>query len=163
MNPYAHRILSLLEDRDPLAILSETPQRLETLAPALSRRAGQSYAPGKWTALELMCHLADAETSMAFRLRQIVAGVEVIQPWDQDVWAKPYSKLSLTLAMSTFLAVRAWNLAWLEALDRAEWQRSYSHPERGPETFEIALRLLAGHDLNHFRQLEQIAAQPTGK
>jgi hypothetical protein len=33
------------------------------------------------------------------------------------------------------------------------------HPERGMESVEIIVKMLAGHDLNHLAQLEQIAAQ----
>lgn len=161
MSTYRTRILELLGERDPIAVLSETPKRLEATTPALLARAEQSYAPGKWTAREILCHLADAELGLGFRLRQIAAGVETIQPFDQDAWLSRNRGLSSELALKTLLALRAWNLAWLRGLDKSVWERNYHHPERGSETFEIAVRLLAGHDLNHLGQLEQIAAETT--
>ncbi|MCL6526456.1 MAG: DinB family protein [Thermaceae bacterium] len=161
MNPYVSRILGRLGPRDPLAVLQDTPRRLEALAPALYARAEQSYGPGKWTARQILCHLADTELGLGFRLRQIAAGVETIQAFDQEAWAQRYSGLSLELALRSFLALRSWNLAWLQGLDRAVWGRSYHHPERGLESFELAVRLWAGHDLNHLEQLEQITAHPS--
>jgi hypothetical protein len=38
-------------------------------------------------------------------------------------------------------------------------QRVAVHPERGEETVEMMITFLAGHDLNHIAQLEQIRAQ----
>lgn len=161
MSEYRRRILGLLADRNPITVLSETPKQLEAMTAALLERSEQSYAPGKWTARELLCHLTDAELGIGFRLRQIVAGVETIQPFDQDAWVSQNKKLPLELALNTLLALRAWNLAWLRGLDKSVWERKYHHPERGEETFDVAVRLLAGHDLNHLGQLEQISAQPT--
>ena len=46
-------------------------------------------APGKWSARDIVSHLADAEVAFAFRLRQTLAeDHHVIQPFDQDRWAK---------------------------------------------------------------------------
>lgn len=160
MNPYATRILGLLGDRDPMSVLRETPGRLEALAPRLRERAEESYGPGKWTAREILCHLADTELGLGFRLRQVAAGVEVIQAFDENAWARRYAGVPLDLALHTVLALRNWNLAWLEGLEDGVWQHTYHHPERGPETFDLAVRLMAGHDLNHLGQLEGVALQP---
>jgi hypothetical protein len=89
MNPYA----SFLGNRDPLDVLTATPRKLaevvRTLGPAGLDR---SYAPGKWSARVILCHLADAEIAFAFRLRQALAEPDhVIQPFDQDAWARTYS------------------------------------------------------------------------
>jgi DinB superfamily len=153
MNPYMTRILSLLGDRDPIQVLEKTPEHLERL----ELDPGQRYAPDKWTAREILCHLADSELAYAFRLRQIAAGVEIVQPWDQEAWATRYEELSLSLALETFKAARAWNLAWLRGVSQDDWKRIYQHPERGLLSFEQQVRFMAGHDLNHLEQLERIS------
>jgi DinB superfamily len=158
MNPYA----SLLGNRDPLQVASETPALLR----AIENRLGatgmeQTYAPGKWSARKIVCHLADCEVVFAFRFRQALAEADhVIQPFDQDAWARPYgsSALSGPMAIATFSALRQWNLALLTGVPQTDFSKPVTHPERGKMTFKVLLETMAGHDLNHLQQLDRIAA-----
>src|SRR5258707_2849178 len=111
MNPYA----SHLGDRDPRAVISATATQLERLLGTLgSERAKQSPAPGKWSAREVLCHLADCELVFSYRLRQALAEEHhVIQPFDQDAWARTYAAYDAQTALQTFMAVRRRNLALL--------------------------------------------------
>jgi hypothetical protein len=158
MNPYA----SLLGNRDALQAAAETPSRLSDLAKKMGPSGMErSYAPGKWSARVILCHLADCEVAFAFRFRQALAEPNhVIQPFDQDAWARSYasSNLSGTAAIDAFSALRRWNLALLKNLPQATFSKPVTHPERGSMTFKILLETMAGHDLNHLRQLEMIAA-----
>ncbi|PZA06613.1 MULTISPECIES: DinB family protein [unclassified Meiothermus] len=159
MNPYLARIIGLLGERDPLACLADTPQQLEALLPRLEPE--RSYAPGKWTAREILCHLADTELAMGFRFRQTLAqDNHTVQPFDQDAWAVRYGGLPMGLAYETFKALRAWNLALLRGLSEEDLERTYYHPEREEwESLRMLLRFVAGHDLNHLGQLERIAEE----
>ncbi|HXZ31901.1 MAG TPA: DinB family protein [Terriglobales bacterium] len=158
MNPYA----SFLGTRDPLQVAAETPGRLSDLAKKLgSSGMERSYAAGKWPARAILCHLADCEVVFAFRFRQALAEPRhVIQPFDQDAWARVYSSpdLSGVAAIDAFSAVRHWNLALLKDLPPAVLSKPVTHPERGSMTFKVLLETMAGHDLNHLRQLDAIAA-----
>ncbi|MDZ7708578.1 MAG: DinB family protein [Trueperaceae bacterium] len=85
--------------------------------------------------------------------------LHVAQPYDQDAWARAYSRMDPALAIASFGALRAWNLAWLARLELADWLASYHHPERDEtETVDELVRFLAGHDLNHLAQLDAIVA-----
>jgi hypothetical protein len=158
MNPYA----SVLGSRDALQVASETPGRLSELAKQLgSSGLERSYAPGKWTARLILCHLADCEVAFAFRFRQALAEPShVIQPFDQDAWARAYSSpdLSGEAAVNSFSALRNWNLALLKSVPQTTYSKPVTHPERGTMTFKVLLETMAGHDLNHLRQIETIAA-----
>jgi hypothetical protein len=157
MNPYAAQ----LGDRDPREVITESPWRLANLAERLGQ-AGleRSLAPGKWPARVILCHLADCEVAFAFRLRQTLAeDNHVIQPFDQDAWAAPYGKLEGAAALEVFTALRRWNLALLNAVPADAWNRKVTHPERGAGTFRTIVETMAGHDLNHIRQIETIAGQ----
>ncbi|SPE29129.1 conserved hypothetical protein [Candidatus Sulfopaludibacter sp. SbA6] len=157
MNPYA----SFLGDRNAREVIAETPGRLAALAARLGPDGMErGLAPGKWPARAIVCHLADCELAFAFRLRQALAEPHhIIQPFDQDAWAKPYGSLSAEAALATFSTVRRWNQALLETVTPEQFSKTLSHPERGEMTFQVVVETMAGHDLNHLRQLETIASR----
>lgn len=72
------------------------------------------------------------------------------------MWARRYDHVDVEVALGSFLALRRWNLALLRGLSADDLRREAVHPERGPETLETIVRLLAGHDLNHLAQLERL-------
>jgi DinB superfamily len=157
MNPYA----SFLGTRDAVQVIASSPSQVTSLLAAIGpERAEQPPAPGKWCAREILCHLADCETVFAFRLRQTLAEDQhVIQPFDQDKWSTPYGGYDVASAQAVFSAVRNWNLALIRSVAPAAFSKPVSHPERGTMTFQTIVETMAGHDLNHIRQIEAIAAR----
>jgi uncharacterized damage-inducible protein DinB len=159
MNSYIERILSYLDGQDPISVLQQTSSKLEHFLDILGPEDFEaSYEQGKWTAREILAHMADVELLMGYRLRQAVAEPEhSIQVMDQDTWAKRYKKLEPSLSVETFRALRSWNLAFFSTLGLEDWNKEVLHPERGKETVDLMVSFLAGHDLNHLRQLAQIS------
>ena len=155
LNPYAR----FVEGRDPRAVIAETAAKLAAVAEQLGpANLNTSPAPGKWSPREVLCHLADTELAFAFRLRQTLAEPHhVVQPFDQDQWAKPYAAIPAEAALAAFTAVRAWNLVLLGTVPAEAYSKPVSHPERGAMTFGTLVETMAGHDLNHLRQLEALA------
>jgi pimeloyl-ACP methyl ester carboxylesterase len=156
MNDYVARMLDLLGEDDPILVLESMPVQLEAHLLQLGPDVERPYAPGKWNARQLMAHLADNELAAGFRLRQVVAGVETVQPYDQNSWATRYARTDPALALETFQALRAWNLALYAGFGLEDWLREVQHPERGMLSVDIMVRMLAGHDLNHLAQLESL-------
>ena len=156
LNPYA----SYLGNANPVEVISATPGKLSALAHQLGReRVSVPPAPGKWSAREIFCHLADCEVVFAFRLRQTLAEPHhVIQPFDQDGWAKNYAAYDAQAALELFSALRRWNVALINSVPKEAYAKVVTHPERGTMTFESIFQTMAGHDINHLRQLEKIAA-----
>jgi hypothetical protein len=156
----AHPYSQFLGERDPFEVLAETQLSI----PAIAERLGaeglhRSYAPGKWTAAQVLAHLADCEIAFGFRVRQIVSEPQLpIQPFDQDLWARYYPGANGLEAAKTFQTLRAWNLSMFRLLGKDELNRTANHPERGPEKAETVIRIMAGHTLNHVAQLETILA-----
>jgi hypothetical protein len=153
-NPYDRFI-----DGRPLeAILAATPCALGYAIGLLGpERSVIPPAPGKWSAAEIVCHLADCELVFGFRLRQTLAeDAHVIQPFDQDKWAVTYPGISATRALNTFHALREWNLLLIEKALPAAADRPVTHPERGTMTFLTIVETMAGHDLNHLGQLQRL-------
>jgi hypothetical protein len=157
-HPYTSRILGLLGDKPFLGVLESTPARLQQHFDRLGPQGlKKSYGPGKWTAAQIFCHLADAELAIGFRSRQaVVEPNHRIQAFDQDQWASNYARQDAATAVKACSAARAWNLSFWRTLTAEDLARVAFHPERGEESVETILKLLAGHDLNHLAQLEQI-------
>jgi len=155
VNPYA----SQLGELDPLEVIAATPAQLRALMDVIGgERAEQPRAPGKWSAREIVCHLADCEVAFAFRLRQTLAeDRHVMQPFDQDGWAKRYAGYSVEAALATFSMLRQWNLALVRSLGAADLAKPVNHPERGDMTLKTILETMGGHDRNHLKQVEEIA------
>src|SRR6266700_6656706 len=135
LNPYA----SHLGNQNPLEVVIATAGRLDKLSQTLGPEGlKQSTAPGKWSAHEILCHLADCEIVFAFRLRQALAeDHHVIQPFDQDKWAATYSDSDAAMALAAFTAVRQWNLAFISRLSAADLAKPLNHPERGDMALQV--------------------------
>ena len=126
-------------------------------------RMDRAPAPGKWSAREIVCHLADTELAFAFRLRQALAEPHhVIQPFDQEKWAQMYQAYEAGAALAVFSTVRDWNLRLLRAAPPAAFAKPVNHPERGDMTFQVLVETMAGHDVNHIRHIQSIAGLAAG-
>jgi hypothetical protein len=156
-NPYD----KFLDGRPLETILAATPSAVAEYLEILGPKQEKRPAPVKWSAAEIVSHLADCEIVFAFRLRQTLAEDNpTIQPFDQDKWAVQYPGTSASLALETFSALRKWNLLLIQSALPAAGDRAMTHPERGTMTFQTVVETMAGHDLNHLAQLRRIAELP---
>jgi hypothetical protein len=83
-----------------------------------------------------------------------------IAAYDQDSWVTSghYETRDPRQSVEQFRVVREANLALLESLTPEQWKQYGMHSERGQETIEQIVRMTAGHDINHLRQIERILA-----
>ncbi len=153
-------LLDLLGDRPPLGVLAETPAWIEAsiggLPPAALERL---EAPGKWSAAMVVAHLADAELVIGVRGRFIVGDPgSPLAGFDQDAWAREFRYASMAVADSLvlFRTVRNANLQLWRGHTPEQWQRVGAHAERGPVSADLNMRIAAGHDLVHRRQIARI-------
>ena len=104
-------------------------------------------------------HLADSEIVGAFRFRMVLAHEQPPIPgYDQDLWANRlrYADAEMAAALEQFSSLRNANLRLLKATTPAERERFGIHAERGQESIEKMIRMYAGHDLVHLRQIRRI-------
>jgi hypothetical protein len=157
---YVQRIKLKLGDRDPRKVLSTSAKHLEKLLKSkASARLRKRPAPGKWSASEIVAHLADVEIVQSWRIRSILGAPGIpIQAFDQDAWvvAGHYDKRHPRKSLEQFRVLRETNLALLKTLTPAQWNHHGLHSERGEESIDRIVRMLAGHDLNHLEQIEQL-------
>ena len=154
-NPYA----ADLGDRDPVASLRETPDRYFELVSAWTpEQLERSYAPGKWTARQILIHLAQAELMIQPRVRLALTSADyVVQPFEQDDLIALESDVAAPEALAAYLALRSFALPLFEALTPAQLATTCRHPQMGTLDVRWFLVMLAGHELRHLRQLERLA------
>ncbi len=157
---YTERILGYQSGQMPLKILASTPTRLVRLLRGVQRRRlAARPAPDRWSVTEILGHIADTEIAVGFRIRLTLGSNGVTtQAFDQDVWAdfSNYAKQDPRLSLAAFKALRERNVRLLKSLPKEKWENFGMHEERGKETVTRLSEMLAGHDINHLRQIEGI-------
>ena len=153
-NPYA----ADLGDMDVMAALREGPARIKAIVGGLTpAQMASSYAPGKWTAAQLLVHLAQCEFVFGSRVRMaLTQDGYTVQPFDQDAWLRREAGTDGQVAFWAYYAMRHLNLQLFAALTPEERRRAFTHPERGPMIVEWVLESLASHERHHLPQLETI-------
>src|SRR5688500_11975889 len=87
---YVAAVLDLVGDRDPLAVLLDTPEAVRRAIHGLTLQELRApERPGKWSIVQVLQHLADAEVVWGWRMRLILAQDRpVLTGYDQDRWAE---------------------------------------------------------------------------
>lgn len=158
---YQASLLAALGDDDPAEAQAQTPARIR----ALIRDAGPDLRarpePGEWSVLECIGHVVDAEVVYTGRYRWTIAHDEPeLIGYDQDQWVDRLRHRDDDEAELTglFEALRSANLALWRRSTAAERGRIGRHRERGPESFDLSFRLIAGHDRVHLDQADRALA-----
>lgn len=156
---YQQALLDLLGDQEALDILASTPEKIEDSCADLDVAVLQKApAPGEWSAEEVVAHLLDAEIVYSFRWRMTLAQSGTAFPgYQQDLWTG-LAHPSFPEMLAAFSALRRLNVWLAEETPSSEWDKVGVHSERGPETLDVSLKVVAGHDIAHLKQLEQTLA-----
>lgn len=115
--------------------------------------------PGKWSAREIVQHLADSEMNSAIRLRRLLAEDRpVIHAYDQDDYAQRlrYNERDIEPALESLRSSRATTVQLLTGMTDEDWQREGWHPESGLYSAGIWLRIYAAHAHNHAAQIRRL-------
>jgi hypothetical protein len=143
-----------------MTVLAATPEAVEQSVAGLDEtRLRRPEAPGKWSVIEVVQHLADTELVCGYRIRMILSHLTPdIQGFDQDRWANEleYGKRRLADALSEFRSLRESTIRLLRSLGPEKLARYGYHSERGQESVLQMTKLYAAHDLVHLKQIERI-------
>ena len=115
--------------------------------------------PGKWSACEIVQHLADSEMNSAIRLRRLLTEERpVIHAYDQDEYAVrlKYNEREMAPALELFRGARATTSQLLSNMADEDWQREGWHPEIGLYTAAHWLKIYAVHAHNHAAQIRRL-------
>ncbi|HWB12963.1 MAG TPA: DinB family protein [Pirellulales bacterium] len=113
---------------------------------------------GRWSTLEVVCHLSDAEAVYAERMKRVLAEDEPpLRGFDPDVWNPRLAchDRDVDEELELIELVRSQMLRILRPLAREEFQRRGIHSEDGPMTLETLLRRITEHVPHHVRFIEE--------
>ena len=114
---------------------------------------------GKWSAKEIVHHLADSETTSAIRLRKLLTEENpTIQGYDEADWATKlkYNEREMEPALAALRAARATTVQLLAYMSEQDWQRQGTHTESGLYTPEHWLKIYAAHAHDHAAQIRRL-------
>lgn len=145
-----------------LAVLEESPR---WVAARLAAHPGDAWwsraAAGRWSALEVLGHLAETDRAVfAPRLERLLSEPA---PWLEDVDVARATGASAPAADALhreWSALRAGLVARLRALRPADWARGGTHAVQGPYSIGEMVRRWVDHDLAHRRQMGEALGEP---
>jgi hypothetical protein len=154
---------ALAMDLLPLALerLRRSGDAIEVLVRGLPLEAARwKPAPGRWSTLEVLGHLADEEVE-DFRTRVRLTLQDPAAAWpaiDPPRWVveRRYQEQPPGATLARFLAERATSLSWLAAQRESRWDNAHVHPRAGPLGARLLLANWMAHDLLHLRQLARL-------
>ena len=159
---YQEQLLALLGKDDPARVMELTEPLLRTVLSDAASDLRKRPAPAEWSVLELLGHLVDAETVMSGRFRWTVSQDEPpLLGYDQDRWVARlrHNDDQPDDLLAVFSALRAANLRLWRRSSAGDRERVAMHAERGPESYDLMFRMLAGHDRFHLNQMRETLRQ----
>jgi len=134
------------------AVVKITPEELDA-----------KPAPGKWSARQIIHHLADSEMTAAVRFRLLLAEDRpAIKGYDQDVFAdRLHYERAHEASLELFRAARASTAELMGCLSESDWLREGTHSEVGRFGMDTWLRTYAPHAHRHADQIRVARASLT--
>ena len=162
---YQQHLLGLLGDDDPAEVQLGAVARWRALLAEAGSGAARRPEPGEWSVVGCLGHALDAELVMSARYRWILAHDEPpLLGYDQDLWADRLhvdgEDPELLIAILGPGHLPELGVGDLERIEDRE--RVGRHAERGPETFDLSYRMIAGHDRFHQAQAASAIAAIRG-
>jgi hypothetical protein len=133
---------------------------IEALEKITDRELDARPAPGKWSAREIVHHLADSEMTSAIRLRRLIAEERpAISGYDEEEFARRlHYDRPIESSLEAIQAARRSTADLLDRLTEAEWGREGTHTESGRYTVENWLEIYARHAHDHAEQIRRARA-----
>jgi hypothetical protein len=128
----------------------------EALVGATDEELDARPGPDKWSAREIVHHLADSEMTSAIRLRMLIAVDDPkIYGYDQDAFARRlHYDRPLEASLDAFKGARRSTAEILDCMTEEEWQRAGTHTEHGRYDVARWLEIYAAHAHQHADQIK---------
>jgi hypothetical protein len=146
-----------------LLTLESTPALLASAAEGLEpSQVGQSPAPGSFSLVEHVWHLADIEREgYGIRIRRILTEDEPSLsdfPGERFAREREYAKRDLGDGLAALAESRNRNVELLRTIHNSMWARRGTQEGVGPITLEDVPRMMAAHDRAHTNEIANLMA-----
>lgn len=115
-------------------------------------------AENKWSSVEVIIHIADAECNGSIRFRKAIAeSGSKVDLYDHNAWVRllDYQNRDIAASLALFKLTRENNYQLLSSLPEDVWNNFVIHPEYGKITLLDILRIYTEHLETHIRQLKR--------
>jgi hypothetical protein len=161
------------------AKLTYTSVRMESLNNIIAKYAGQAtkleqlvsaISPElivlrpedtRWSMLEIVCHLADAELLASVRIRRIITQDRPnLWGYQQEQWATAlgYRHRRIETVLARFVLLRRENAELIEDLAEEIWHQTGAHDMYGTLSLEQLIEDYLTHTAKHLDQIGSVAA-----
>ena len=132
----------------------------DAVAGATDAELDAKPAPAKWSAREIVHHLADSEMTSAIRLRNLIATDNVaIVGYDQEEFARRlHYDRPIAASLAALKAARETTAELLDRLSEDDWKREGTHTEHGRYGMDTWLRIYSVHAHDHAEQIRRARA-----
>lgn len=142
-----------MDQQQLLAAYAEGPRQLRQAVAGLSAEQLRARPiAGKWSVLEVVCHLADFEPIYADRMKRVLAEEQpLMMSGDPDLFAAKlaYHQRDLEEELRLIESVRGQMVRILQTVDQADWQRCGRHSSDGLIPLQTLLKRVTGHIGHH--------------
>lgn len=143
--------------------LTQSTQMIRSLLAGISQEEAQiKPSPGRWSILEVVCHLYDEEREdfrehLDFILHRQDEEWHPISPF---AWVKlrKYNQQNFSKVKNNFFRERTKSLTWLKSLKNTNWDTKYTNKKRSITAGDMFSSWVA-HDNLHVRQLVELRRQ----
>ena len=157
---YVERISGYVKGKNHFKVFQGTVKKLQSILEQGERsRLLRQRQADKWSAGEILAHLAESELVLGYRLRLVLArNGATVQAFDQNQWQANagYLVKDVRESLALFRALRESNISLLKSITKKQWNAFGIHEERGKEDIARMVELYAGHDVNHLKQIENL-------
>jgi hypothetical protein len=142
-----------------VAEIAALPERLRAAVKGLSaEQLDTPYREGGWTVRQVVHHVPDSHLNSYFRFKLALTESEpIIKPYDEAAWAQLADSIGAiepSLELLEALHIR-W-VALMRSMSGAQWERRFTHPERGPMRLDITAGLYAWHSRHHLAHVTSL-------
>lgn len=135
------------------------PSKLRNAIAGMTREQLAAHpVPGKWSTLEVICHIADFEPVYADRMKRVIAEDNpLLLSGDPDVFQArlAYSARDAAEELTLIETVRNQMARILSTLPEQDFARTGKHSIDGPLSLAVLLERITNHIPHHLKFIEE--------
>jgi uncharacterized damage-inducible protein DinB len=149
--------MSSSRSRDLIQAYLEGPKQVRRAVADLTAEQFQARpVQGRWSTIEVVCHLVDSEQAWCHRMKRVIAEEKpLIVGYDESRFTATlnYAKHDVQEELALLESMRRQMARILSGLPAEAWSRTCVHTERGLMTLEEMLEAEVDHIPHHIRHI----------